>query len=304
MSWNDIKFYYADHFEVPLSDKHRFPMDKYRLLRNSLITQGIIKKENCHPSVLISKELLLLAHDSTYVDEILSLSLDPKKARPIGLPLNKEMVNRTLASSQAFTHAVDESLIHGYGASFAGGTHHAHFDAGEGFCFFNDFAINVRRLYKLYPQKNILILDLDVHQGNGNSSILKNDPNVFIVSFHGKSNYPYRKIDSHIDVAFENNTTDDIYLSKLEEVIKKLKLMNFDHIFYQAGVDTLQEDSFGKLSLTHEGLLKRDELVFKWAFESNIPIASAIGGGYAKDINQTVEAYIGTFKTAKKYFNG
>ena len=302
MSWNDINFFYSDHFEVSLNEKHRFPIDKYRLLRVCLIEQGVVQKNQCKPSEMISKELLMLAHDPKYIEEVLNLTLDQKQARPIGLPLNHDMINRTRASAQAFTSAVDESLVHGYGASFAGGTHHAHFDAGEGFCFFNDFAINVRRLYKLYPQKNILILDLDVHQGNGNSSILKNDPNVFIVSFHGKSNYPYRKVESHIDVGFENNTADDVYLSKLTEVINKLKKISFDHIFYQAGVDTLAADSFGKLSLSHEGLIKRDELVFKWAFEEKIPIASAIGGGYAKDIQETVKAYVSTFKTAKSCY--
>ena len=136
MNWNNLSFYYADHFEVSLNDTHRFPMNKYRLLRDSLIEKNIIKKEQCKPADMISRELLLLAHAPQYIDEVLNLTLDQKKARPIGLPLTREMVNRTMASAQAFTHAVDESLVHGYGASFAGGTHHAHFDRGEGFCFF------------------------------------------------------------------------------------------------------------------------------------------------------------------------
>jgi acetoin utilization deacetylase AcuC-like enzyme len=154
---------------------------------------------------LAERELLMLAHHQAYVDDILELKLERTRARKIGLPLTKEMVNRARASMQAFTNAVDSALINGFSASLAGGTHHAHYDEGEGFCFFNDFAINVRRLYHQYPTRKILILDLDVHQGNGNSSILKDDPNVFIVSLHGKRNYPYRKIESHIDIEFEKS---------------------------------------------------------------------------------------------------
>ena len=302
MSWSDIKFYYADHFEVPLSENHRFPINKYRLLRYSLIEQNIVNANQCLPAEPISPKDLLLAHSEEYVNDVINLTLDPRKARPIGLPLNREMVDRTMASAQAFSHAVEQSLQHGYGASFAGGTHHAHYDQGEGFCFFNDFAVNVRRMYKNFPQKKVLILDLDVHQGNGNSSILKEDLNVFIVSLHGKHNYPYRKVDSHIDIDFENDTNDEEYLKKLSEVLFQLKKMNFDQIFYQAGVDTLKEDSFGKLSLTHEGLIQRDKMVFNWAFSEQIPLASAIGGGYAKDIHQTVMAYVNTFKTAKESY--
>lgn len=302
MSWSEIKFYYADHFEVPLDERHRFPINKYKKLRNALIEKEIVTESQCLPAQPIKKQDLLLAHSPQYVDEVINLTLDPRKARPIGLPLNREMVNRTMASAQAFTHAVDESLKHGYGASFAGGTHHAHFDQGEGFCFFNDFAVNVRRMYQSFPQKKILILDLDVHQGNGNSSILKDDINVFIVSLHGQHNYPYRKVDSHLDIAFENDTSDEFYLSKLSEVINKLKKMNFDHIFYQAGVDTLKEDSFGKLSLSHEGLKERDKMVFEWAFKEGIPLASAIGGGYAKNIDDTVKAYVNTFIIARDYY--
>ena len=302
MKWEDINFYYADHFEVPLEKNHRFPMSKYKMLRKQLVDKNIISQSRCIPAEIIQKELLYLAHHESYVDNVINLTLEKKLARPIGLPLSREMVNRTMASAQAFTSAVDESLIKGYSGSFAGGTHHAHYDKGEGFCFFNDFAVNVRRFQRLYPQKKILILDLDVHQGNGNSSILKDDPNVFIVSFHGKHNYPYRKTNSHIDVEFENNTKDEEYISKLSEVVLKLNKMSFDHIFYQAGVDSLESDSFGKLSLTHDGLCQRDNIVFNWAFGNKIPIVSAIGGGYSEDITDTVKAYINTFKIAKSLY--
>jgi acetoin utilization deacetylase AcuC-like enzyme len=303
MKWYNINFFYADHFEVPLKENHRFPMEKYKMLREMLIQREIIQKEQCIASKIMTKDLLYLAHEKSYVDSVLNLSLEKKDSRPIGLPLSREMVNRTLASAQAYTNAVNESLNTGYSASFAGGTHHAHSNKGEGFCFFNDFAINVRRFQKIYPLKKILILDLDVHQGNGNSSILKNDPNVFIVSFHGKHNYPYRKVQSHLDIDFENDTKDDEYLSILSKTISKLKRMNFDHIFYQAGVDSLKTDSFGKLALSLDGLVQRDTMVFNWAFKERIPLASAIGGGYSHNITDTVNAYVNTFTVAKNIYN-
>jgi len=274
-------------------------MEKYRILRDELVLEGIISSEKLFAADLISKELLILGHDEQYVDDVLNLKLDHSSARKVGLPLTQEMVNRARTSANAFTKAVDASLEDGFSASLAGGTHHAHFNEGEGFCFFNDFAINARRLGLLYPTKKILILDLDVHQGNGNSSILKNDLNTYIVSFHGEKNYPFRKIESHIDISFSEGAQDQEYLTQLEGKLTQLKAKCFDHIFYQAGVDTLKGDRFGSLHLTHDGLMQRDRLVFDFAINQDIPITVAMGGGYHRDITQTVIAYKNIFKVAK-----
>lgn len=301
-NWDQFNFFYADHFEVNLSDGHRFPMEKYYKLRQKMIQLNIVHSSQLFAAPLADSELLYLAHEKSYIDNTLALTLDPKVARKVGLPLTEEMINRARSSVMAFTMAVDSSLERGLSASLAGGTHHAHFNQGEGFCYFNDFAINVRRLYHKFPTHKILILDLDVHQGNGNSSILKNDPNVFIVSFHGKSNYPYHKIPSHIDVEFENNTEDEFYLYKLADTLKSLENYHFDHIFYQAGVDTHSDDKFGNLSLSFEGLKRRDQMVFKFAKKQQIPIAVAMGGGYAKNINNSIDAYINIFRSAKEIY--
>lgn len=294
-----MKIFYSDTYHVPLPKEHRFPMDKYHKLRNRLIEEKIIDAKFIESDICDIQDLYL-AHDKNYIDQVLDLSLDRKAARPVGLPLSYEMVLRARASLSSFLSAAETSLSEGISSSLAGGTHHAHADRGEGFCFFNDFAVAVRKLHKKNPHLKILILDLDVHQGNGNSSILKNDKNVFIVSFHGQQNYPYKKIDSHIDIGFEKGTGDDDYLSALE---KQLSLIpKADLILYQAGVDALAEDKFGTLNLTHEGLKVRDKLVFEFVKKRNMKMAMALGGGYSIPIDLTVEAYVNTYRELRKCF--
>jgi acetoin utilization deacetylase AcuC-like enzyme len=192
--------------------------------------------------------------------------------------------------------ATESALKHGFSALLAGGTHHAHADRGEGYCVFNDFAVAALRLIELKKVKKILIIDLDVHQGNGNSSILGKRDDIFILSIHGEKNYPFRKIPSHLDVALPEKTNDEDYIKALN---KALSMVHFDYdmIFYQAGVDNLKEDTLGTFELTHEGLKERDKIVFDYG--KNKPIAMAIGGGYASPIDLTVEAHANTFKIAK-----
>lgn len=294
-----MKIFYSDTYQVPLPHEHRFPMDKYEKLRTRLIEESIIDAEFIESDICDIDDLYL-AHNKEYVDRVLDLSLERNAARPIGLPLSFEMVLRARASLFSFLSAAETSLTEGISSSLAGGTHHAHADRGEGFCFFNDFAVTVRKLHRKNPKLKILILDLDVHQGNGNSSILKHDKNVYIVSFHGQQNYPYRKIDSHIDIGFEKGTGDTPYLEELE---RQLKLMpNADLILYQAGVDALAEDKFGTLNLTHDGLRQRDQQVFEFVKKRNMKMAMALGGGYSVPIDLTVEAYVNTYRELKKCF--
>ena len=268
-------------------------MSKYGKLRNRLIDEKIIDAEYIEADVCDIHDLYL-AHDKDYVNAVLNLTLERKLARPVGLPLSSEMILRARASMQSFLSAVQTAQDEGISSSLAGGTHHAHRDRGEGFCFFNDFAVATRKIHLKDSSKKILILDLDVHQGNGNSSILKNDQNVFVISFHGETNYPYKKIDSHLDVAFSKNTSDDEYLNKLEEVLKSLG--GYDLLLYQAGVDSLEHDKFGSLSLTYQGLAQRDRLVFEYVKEKGIPMAMALGGGYTDPVDLSVEAYVNTYK--------
>ena len=303
MRRENYHFYYSDHYEVELDPNHRFPMNKYSLLRNSLIEKGIVKNSQITAAQLINIDHLYLAHTPDYIEQVLDLSLSREKARAIGLPLNEEMVRRALGSQGAFWQAVTSSLDTGFSASLAGGTHHAHADSGEGFCFFNDFAVNVRRLHRERPGYKILILDLDVHQGNGNSSILNKDKDVFIASYHGKNNYPYRKVPSHLDRSFADGTGDEEYLRTLGEDLSNFSKMGFQHLLYQAGVDSLKGDAFGKLSISHEGLKERDRMVFEFVKRNQIPLTMALGGGYSKDVTQTVNAYIGTYEVAKEVFS-
>ncbi|MAZ47048.1 MAG: histone deacetylase [Halobacteriovoraceae bacterium] len=294
-----MKVFYSDTYEVPLPDGHRFPMGKYKKLRERLIKDRVIDAEFIEADICQIEDLLL-AHDHEYIHQVLSLTLERKLARAVGLPLTPEMVIRARASMQSFLNATFTALEEGVSSSLAGGTHHAHKDGGEGFCFFNDFAVATRKIHSIDPYKKILILDLDVHQGNGNSSILNQDKNVFIISFHGETNYPYRKVESHIDIGFSKNTKDDEYLQKLKEVLTEIS--GHELLLYQAGVDSLVHDRFGSLDLSYEGLLERDRLVFEFVKSQGISMAMALGGGYTDPVDLSVEAYVNTYKTLNDVF--
>ena len=296
MAWENYSFYYTDHIEVPLPPGHRFPMMKYRMLREKVMADGIIHPNQLHESPMVLDEDLLRAHEKAYVYGLKNKTLSEKELRPIGLTWSPELLNRSYSSAGGFVAATESALRTGFSALLAGGTHHAHADRGEGYCIFNDFAVAALRLIELKKVKRILILDLDVHQGNGNSSILGRREDIFILSIHGEKNYPFRKIPSHLDVALPEKTNDEDYIKALN---KALSMIHFDYdiIFYQAGVDNLKEDTLGTFELTLEGLKERDKIVFSYCNKK--PIAMAIGGGYASPINLTVEAHANTFKMAK-----
>lgn len=299
MSWNDFHFYYTDHVEVPLPEGHRFPMRKYRMLREKLLSDGVVRADQLIAASPVSDTDLLRAHSSSYVSGLNNNTLSEKELRPIGLTWSKELLLRSYTSVGGFVAATEDALKNGFSALLAGGTHHAHADRGEGYCVFNDFAVAALRLLELKRLRKILIIDLDVHQGNGNSSILGDRDDVFILSLHGERNYPFRKVPSHYDVPLPEKTGDAEYLKALEIALGKIG-REFDMIFYQAGVDNLKEDSLGTFDLTFEGLMKRDRMVFE--FSHGKPVAMAIGGGYANPIELTVEAHANTFKVAKDFF--
>lgn len=293
-----MKVFYADTYPLNLPEGHRFPIDKYALLRKKLVERKLLDKNDLFEAKQASLEDILLAHSPEYVYGIRDLSLEPRQLRKIGLPAGEELWNRVLGSVGGFLSACETAQIDGFSSSLSGGTHHAHYDSGEGFCVFNDFAIATRK----YAQLNILIIDLDVHQGNGNSSILKDDDNVFIFSMHGEKNYPFKKVPSHLDIALASDVSDEEYLDKLQEALNYLSLKSFDMILYQAGVDALKYDSLGTLNLSYEALETRDHLVFEFTKRKSIPLAMALGGGYSRPIEHTVEAYLNTYKMVKKYF--
>lgn len=297
MNWNNFSFYYSDHIEVPLPPGHRFPMDKYRKLREKLLNDGVIDPTQLIPATPVSDEDLLRAHSESYVYGLKNKTLSEKELRPIGLTWSEELLLRSYTSVGGFVSATESALKDGFSALLAGGTHHAHADRGEGYCVFNDFAVAALRLLDLKKVGKILIIDLDVHQGNGNSSILGQRSDVFILSLHGEKNYPFRKIPSHMDVPLPSNTEDTEYLFALQKALEMIP-KDFDIIFYQAGVDPLKEDSLGTFNLTFDGIMRRDRIVFE--FSRGRPLALGLGGGYAKPIDLTVEAYANTFKVAKE----
>jgi acetoin utilization deacetylase AcuC-like enzyme len=297
MSWSHFKFFYTDHIEVPLPPDHRFPMRKYRMLREKLLAEKILTLDQLFKAPKALDQDLLRAHTPYYIEGLRNNTLTEKELRPIGLTWSPELLLRSYTSVGGFVSAAEYALQDGFSGLLAGGTHHAHRDRGEGYCIFNDFAVGALKL--LYEKKvnKILIIDLDVHQGNGNSSILGARNDVFIFSIHGEKNYPFRKIPSHLDVALPENTDDQTYLKTLEQSLSSLPT-DADLIFYQAGVDNLKEDTLGTFNLSFKGLMRRDQMVFE--FSRGKSIAMAIGGGYARPIELTVEAHANTFRVARE----
>lgn len=274
-------------------------MQKYKMLREKLLQENVMTAEQLFPAEKVNDEDLLRAHSKHYVMGLKNNSLTEKELRPIGLTWSEDLLNRSYTSVGGFVAATDSALETGFSALLAGGTHHAHADRGEGFCVFNDFAVAALRLLELKKLNKILIIDLDVHQGNGNSSILGMRDDVFILSLHGEKNYPFRKVASHMDVALPEKTQDKDYLIALENALSQISRLDFDMVFYQAGVDPLKEDTLGTFAMTFEGLIKRDQMVFD--FTRGKPMAMAIGGGYSSPIELTVEAHVNTFKVARSF---
>ncbi len=300
MEWSNAKFFTIHQHDVQLPAGHRFPMEKYTLLHDKLIAENILSREQIYPAPPAEQKDLLLAHELRYIEGIQAGSLPAQELRPIGLPWSPGMYQRSLCSVGGFIAATENAISDGFSALLAGGTHHAHRDRGEGYCVFNDFAVAALKLLSHQRLKKILIIDLDVHQGNGNSSILGSRDDVFIVSLHGEKNYPFRKVKSHLDVALPEGTNDERYLAELENVIKILP--EAEIILYQAGVDVLKEDKLGTFAMTYEGIKTRDRMIFEYARRKSLPLAMAIGGGYSQPIDYSIEAYVNTFREARNIF--
>lgn len=295
--------FYADYIELPLPDGHRFPADKYRLTREKIKRDLELSDKNFKPSPLATREDLLLVHSRDYVDAVINGQLEPSAQRRIGFPWSEGLVRRCLASTGGTYHAALSALISGYGAQLAGGTHHAHYDFGAGYCVFNDFAVTAAKLRQEGSVRKVAIIDLDVHHGDGNASLLASDPNTFVFSMHGARNYPARKPPSDLDIALANGTGDEEFCSHLTAGLVKVAEFHPDLILYQAGVDALTEDTLGYLDLTHQGLMERDKLVFSYAKSSAIPIVHVLGGGYGEPLSATIEAYSNTFRVAFEIYD-
>jgi len=292
-----VKAFYTDHFVLPLPEGHRFPMQKYRLLREAIAA---------HPQIslieapIASDTQLLYVHAPSYIQKVVAGELSPQEQSAIGFPWSKRMVERSKRSVGATIAACQSALIDGVAVNLAGGTHHAYRDHGGGFCVFNDAAIAARVLQKTQGTDfRVAIVDLDVHQGNGTAAILKNDERIFTLSLHGKNNFPFQKEESDLDVALPNGCSDNLYLDALSNALHVVKT-KFDpqFIIYLAGADPHEHDRLGKLSLTQEGMRERDQRVYDWAAANALPVAIAMAGGYGKDINLTVDIHAQTIRSA------
>jgi acetoin utilization deacetylase AcuC-like enzyme len=293
------KLFYCDQYEFPLPPGHKFPIRKYRLLREDLAGSGLFDLE---PSPLASPQLISTVHDPAYVDAFLTGALPDAVMRRIGFPWSQELVFRTLGSVGGTVAATQQALAHGWGGGLAGGTHHAFRDEGSGFCVFNDIAIGIASLRQKTSLRRFAVVDLDVHQGDGTAKIFENDPNVMTVSLHGRSNFPFRKQFSKVDIALADGTVDADYLCEVKRALTLVWEFNPEFVFYQSGVDALASDTLGRLSLTHAGLRQRDALVLQGCKQRLIPVCITLGGGYSEPIELTVQAHASTFRLAADLF--
>ena len=290
---------YHPIYKHPLPEGHRFPMLKYDLLPQQLVLQGIAVETDFFAPEMAALEYVLAVHTKEYVDDLLNLTLSAKASRKIGFPLSTELIERELRIANGTILGCEKAVENGIAFNIAGGTHHAFTNRGEAFCMLNDQAIGARYLLDKKLASKILIIDLDVHQGNGTAEIFANDDQVFTFSVHGKTNYPFKKEVSDLDIALPDGTFDDDYLKIITEYVPNLiEKVKPDFIFYLSGVDILASDKLGKLSCTIEGSKKRDEIVFSNCRKYEIPVQCSMGGGYSPDIKTIIEAHTNTYRVA------
>lgn len=298
-----LKIAYHPIYKHSLPDGHRFPMEKYDLLPQQLVYEGTCNEENFFKPEVPNNKYFFRVHDAEYVLDLMNMTLNQKAARKIGFPLNEDLIEREMIIADGTIKASEFAIKYGIAMNIAGGTHHAFTNKGEGFCMLNDQAIGARYLQEKGLANKILIVDLDVHQGNGTAEIFHNDPTVFTFSMHGKSNYPFHKEKSDLDIPLENETGDTLYLSLLKEALPELiKIQQPDFIYYLCGVDVVKTDKLGKLSLTIEGCKERDRFVLQTCKNQNIPVMCSMGGGYSPDIKIIIDAHANTFRLAQEIF--
>ena len=290
---------YRPEYVHELPEGHRFPMLKYELIPQQLLREGTITSGQLFAPDASSAETVLLTHSAGYLNKLLDQTLSATDTRKIGFPQSPELTSRELFITQGSIDCCYHALRHGIALNVAGGTHHAFRDRGEGFCLLNDFAVAANFQLQQRLAHKILIIDLDVHQGNGTASIFGDEPRVFTFSMHGRHNYPFRKEHSDLDIPLEDNTNDEEYLKQLEDTLPRLiQSVQPDFAFYLSGVDILSTDRFGKLNISMEGCRQRDRYVLSTLQQHRIPVTVAMGGGYSKELKHIVEAHCNTFRVA------
>jgi len=296
-----VRLFYTDVFVLPLPAGHRFPMEKYSRLREVLLASGDFSANDFHLPHAASDAELARAHDPDYIRQVSTGELPEKAQKAIGFPWSAGMVERSRRSAGATICACRAALDDGVAANLAGGTHHAFRDRGEGFCVFNDAAVAARAMQAEGRAGRILVVDCDVHQGNGTASILRGDDSIFTFSIHGARNFPFEKEQSDLDIELPDGCSDDAYLVRLDEGLHTaFDLARPDLVIYLAGADPYRDDRLGRLSLSFAGLAERDRRVFAHARMLGVPVAIAMAGGYARQIDDTVLIHASTIRLARQ----
>ncbi len=291
-----MRIAWSDLYCHPLPEGHRFPMDKYALIPEQLKHQGIAREEQFFAPVMVDETTLLLTHGEEYVQQVLSLQLEPRAMRKIGFPLSQQLADRERVITQGTIDCALSALSEGAAMNVAGGTHHAYKNSGEGFCIFNDFGVTANYLFHHNKVKQIAVIDLDVHQGNGTASLFMDDPRVYTFSMHGKDNYPHHKEKSDWDIPLATGTPGDFYLETLRQALPQIMdRVKPELVFFVSGVDVLAGDKLGKLALSKAECRERDRIVARFFAEKGIPLVAAMGGGYSPQIADIVDAHCATF---------
>ena len=299
---SNYSLFYSPYYYADIGEGHVFPIRKFELVRDVLLNEGTLTQDELIEPQPAKIEDLLLVHTEDYINRLVNGELTAKEVRKLGLPWSQSLVRRTFHAISGTINASFCALESGISSNLAGGTHHAYPDRGEGFCVLNDVAVAIRILQREKLAERFLIIDCDVHQGNGTAFIFQNSPEVFTFSMHGAKNYPLFKEKSTLDIELADGTGDKEFLETLEQALPRIFLHNPDIIFYLGGADPFEKDKLGRLNLSIEGLMKRDELVLQFAKEHQTPIVTTMSGGYALDINDTVEIHCNTIRAVKKVF--
>lgn len=296
--------FYSPYYYADIGDGHVFPIRKFEIAKNILIEEGTLLPEEFIEPDPAAIEDLLLVHTEDYISRLLTGNLTAKEIRKLGLPWSESLVRRSLHAISGTINASREALKAGVSSNLAGGTHHAYPDRGEGFCVLNDIAVSIRVLQRERLAERFLVIDLDVHQGNGTASIFRDSPDVYTFSMHGAKNYPLFKETSTLDIELADGTSDDEYIDTLMHALERVRLHDADIIFYLAGADPFEHDRLGRLALTKDGLRRRDEAVLRFGRIEGIPIVTTMSGGYADRIEDTVDIHCNTIRAVKTVYFG
>ncbi len=298
------RIYYSPYYYADIGEGHVFPIRKFELVRDRLVAEGTLSEDEIVAPEPAAVEDLLLVHTEDYITRLREGRLTVKEVRKLGLPWSESLVRRSFHAISGTINAAKDCLSTGIASNLAGGTHHSYPDRGEGYCVLNDIAVAIRVLQRGGLAQRFLIVDLDVHQGDGTAFIFRDDEDVFTFSMHGAKNYPLFKQPSSLDIELADKTGDEEYLETLEHALSSAILHDPDVIFYLAGADPYEKDKLGRLALTIDGLRRRDEMVLSFARDRGVPIVTTMSGGYAADIDDTVEIHANTIRAVKKVYFG